>query len=483
MDVLVVDDEEDVRRMLCVALRREQHQVSEAASAEQALEALEQRRFDVVLLDIRMQGMSGLDALIQIRERAPEPAVIMVTGESSTANALNAGRGGAYDFVTKPLDGDQIEYLLDAVNRAGRITRGRRSEAASGTAGVATPGAAGAATSVTPGAAAPGTMGPQTGTEPGAATGDNRFGLLGDSPALRALLDQVRRIGTSQGRVLISGENGSGKELVAAALHRLSRRSAGPFVKLNCAALPRELVESELFGHERGAFTHAVQSRKGRIEQADHGTLFLDEVGDLALEAQAKLLRAIETGELERVGGTRTVSFDVRFIAATNKDLAAAMESGRFREDLFYRLNVLPVHVPPLRERRTDVVPLARHFLAAFCASEGRATLALSDEAGALLKEYPWPGNVRELRNLMERAAVLIAGETVRAEDLAVWLETPGARDEAVGLRGEIERRESEAVRRALEAADGNVTQAAAALGIDRTNLHRKIRKYGIERR
>lgn len=452
MDVLIVDDEEEIRSVLRRVLEREGHSIVEAASGELALEALARRPFDVVLLDIRMPGMSGLDALTQVRERSPETAVIMVSGEDSARNAMTAGRRGAYDFVSKPLVDGQIEYLLDALDRAKRVTQGRRK---AGATSVAAPAEAGSAAA---------------------------FGLIGEATALKSLLDQLRRIGPSQGRVLITGENGSGKELVATAIHGLSKRANGPLIKLNCAALPRELVESELFGHERGAFTHAVQSRKGKIEQADGGTLFLDEIGDLALEAQAKLLRAIETGEVERVGGSRPIAADVRFIAATNKDLAAAMAAGAFREDLFHRLNVLPIHVPPLRERRTDIVPLARHFLAAFCAAEGRTPLALTGSAGELLLEYPWPGNVRELRNLMERAAVLVAGDEVRAEDLAIWLEPTSSREEAVGLRGEIERREADAVRRALESADGNVTQAAAALGIDRTNLHRKIRKYGIER-
>ena len=443
MDVLVVDDEDDIRLMLARVLEKEGFTVAQAESGERALAALDQKSFDVVLLDIRMPGMSGLDALTQIRERRPESAVIMVSGESSASNALKAGRHGAYDFVTKPLDGGQIEYLLDAIDRASRVTRGRR--------------------------AAP----PEGGN----------FGLIGDSAPMRSLLEQIRRIGPSQGRVLITGENGSGKELVAAAIHQLSKRADGPFVKLNCAALPRDLVESELFGHERGAFTNAVSSRKGRIEQADHGTLFLDEIGDLAIEAQAKLLRAVETGEVERLGGTRATTVDVRFIAATHRDLPAAIEAGTFRQDLYFRLNVLPIHVPPLRERRADVVPLALHFLAACCEAEGRTPPRFANSAAELLTEYAWPGNVRELRNLMERAAVLVAGDEVRAEDLVLWLESPPAREDAIGLRGEIERREADAVRRALDQAQWNVTQAAATLGIDRTNLHRKIRKYGIERR
>ena len=309
------------------------------------------------------------------------------------------------------------------------------------------------------------------------------LGILGSSPAIAALIESVRRVAPSQGRVLITGENGSGKELVAHAIHVLSRRASGPFVKINCAAIPKDLVESELFGYERGAFTGALQSKKGRLELADHGTLFLDEIGDLALDAQAKLLRVIETGEVEKVGATRTQTFDVRIVAATNKDLAAAVDDGSFRQDLYYRLNVLPLHVPPLRERPADIAPIAEHFINQFCATEGHPQKRLTPDAQALLEEYHWPGNVRELRNLMERAAILVEGTEVRAEDLTSWLERSADHSDGVGLRGEIERREAEAIRKALESASGNVTQAAAGLGIDRTNLHRKMRKYGIARR
>jgi two-component system nitrogen regulation response regulator NtrX len=283
--------------------------------------------------------------------------------------------------------------------------------------------------------------------------------------------------------VLVTGENGSGKELVAEAIHRLSKRAAGPFVKLNCAAIPKDLVESELFGYEKGAFTGALQAKRGRLEVADGGTLFLDEIGDLSLEAQAKLLRAIETGEVERVGGTKTLHCDARIVAATNKDLTQAIEDGEFRQDLFFRLNVLPLNVPPLRERAGDIELLARHFLARFCGAEGLPLKRLSPEALAALEAYAWPGNVRELRNLMERAAILVEGEQVRDVDVEPWLVAEGGDPDAVGLRGEIGRREADAIRKALESAGWNVTQAAAGLGIDRTNLHRKMRKYGIKRR
>jgi two-component system nitrogen regulation response regulator NtrX len=436
LEILVVDDQADIRAMLRGVLEDEHHVVREAESGDRALEMLDQKRVDVVLLDLSMPGMSGLDALVKIREMAPDTGVIVVTGEKTTENAFQAAQRGAYDFIEKP---PNPEHLLAVVAEAARVTRLRRTK-----------------------------------TSPPA--GD--LGIVGESPAIQTLIEAVRRIAPSQGRVLITGESG-----VAHALHALSRRAAGPFVKINCAAIPKDLVESELFGYERGAFTGALQSKKGRLEMADQGTLFLDEIGDLSLEAQAKLLRAIETGEAERVGGTRTLQFDVRIVAATNKGLAAALEDGSFRQDLYYRLNVLPLHVPPLRERPGDIAMLASHFLTAFCAAEGRSDKRLGEEALAVLRDYHWPGNVRELRNLMERAAILVEGEEVRAEDLAPWLESSAGRDEAVGLRGEIERREADAICKALDAASWNVTQAAAGLGIDRTNLHRKIRKYGIERR
>ena len=440
LEVLVVDDDRDVRLGLRGMLEDGGHAVEEAANGDEALRMLAERVMDAVLLDLDMPGMNGLDALLKIREVAPDMGVIVVTGKSTTENAFRAAKRGAFDFIGKGvLD---AEHLLAVLEEAARITRVRRG-AAAGTGG--------------------------------------DLGMIGESPALEALMEKVRRVAPSQGRVLVTGENGSGKELVAHAIHALSKRSGGPFVKLNCAAIPKDLVESELFGYERGAFTSAVQPKKGRLEMADQGTLFLDEIGDLSLEAQAKLLRVIETGEFERVGATRTLRCDVRIVAATNKDLAAARGAGEFREDLFHRLNVLPLHVPALRERRTDIAALARHFLAQACAAEDKPAKQLTEEARRMLEAYAWPGNVRELKNLMERAAILVDGDMVRAEDLAVWLEPP-ASEEGVGLRGEIERREADAIRRALEGAEWNVTQAAAGLGIDRTNLHRKMRKYGIAR-
>jgi len=459
--VLTVDDDARIRRTLRGVLEDEGHETGEAANAGEAYEALEKRRWDAVLLDLTMPGEHGLDALLKIREQAPDTAVIVVSGESTLENAVKAGQRGAFDFVPKPIN--DPEHLLEVLREAVKVTRLRRGAKPApngGSTGARNAGAAGA-----------------EGANDAMAT------IVGDCPAVDRMREQIRRVAPSNGRVLITGENGAGKELAALAIHALSKRSGGAFVKLNCAAIPKDLLESELFGYEKGAFTGAVASKKGRLELADGGTLFLDEIGDLALDAQAKLLRALETGEIERLGGTRTAKVDVRLLAATNKDLAAAVKAGDFREDLYFRLNVLPVAVPPLRERKSDVGPLASHFLERFAEAEGRGAMTLADDARELLEEYHWPGNVREMRNLMERAVVLVKGDVVTAAELNPWLESPPEEGEDAGLKGRVARSEIDSIRRALDAADWNVTQAAAGLGIDRTNLHRKMRKYGIARR
>ncbi len=453
--VLVVDDDARVRQSLRRFLEDEGHDVLESPNAAHAYTTLERQKVDAVLLDIRMPGEHGLDALVRIREQAPDTAVIIVSGEGTVEHALQAGQRGAFDFIEKPVQDPQ--RLSDTLAEAVRVTRLRRRDEA--------PSARPAA----PASAA-------------VALGDD-LGMIGASLALERMREQVRKVAPSNGRVLILGENGAGKELVAHAIHALSKRAAGAFVKLNCAAIPKDLLESELFGFEKGAFTGATQSKKGRLEMADGGTLFLDEIGDLALEAQAKLLRALETGEIERLGGTRSAKVDVRLLAATNRDLADAVQQGEFREDLYFRLNVLPIQVPALRERRGDVQRLAEHFLAQYAATEGRTPQRLAADAVTLLDDYHWPGNIRELRNLMERAVVLVSGDEIGAGDLLPWLETSPGEGEDSGLKGKVARSEIESIRRALETADWNVTQAAAGLGIDRTNLHRKMRKYGIARR
>ena len=457
--ILLIDDDSAIRRQLRGVLEDEGHETAEAPTAADGYAQLGKGAFDAVLLDLRMPGEHGLDALVKIREMAPDTAVIIVSGEGTLEHAMKAGQRGAYDFIEKPIR--DPDHLIETLGEAVRVTRLRRR-----------PGP----TDVAPGASPAGAAATELASDPS-------MGLVGQSPAMERLREQIRRVAPSAGRVLVTGENGAGKELVAAAIHMLSKRANGPFVRLNCAAIPKDLLESELFGYEKGAFTGALQAKKGRLELADGGTLFMDEIGDLALEAQAKLLRALETGEIERVGGTRTAKVDVRLIAATNKDLAAGVRSGEFREDLYFRLNVLPLAVPPLRERRGDIARLCAHFLERFAAAEGRPAPALAADAAELLEDYHWPGNVRELRNLMERAVVLVDGASITANDLDAWLESAPDTDEDSGLKGRIARSEIDSIRRALDTADWNVTQAAAGLGIDRTNLHRKMRKYGIARR
>jgi two-component system nitrogen regulation response regulator NtrX len=446
--ILVVDDEPGIRDMLTTRFELDGHQVATAATGERALAVLSEQSFDVAFLDLNLGGgMNGLELLKQARSAHGDLAAVMISAQGSIQEAVEATKLGAFDFLEKPLDPARLEIILRHL--AERAGLKRRARAAS------MPGAPGAE-------------------------------MIGRSEALAKL---------------ITGENGSGKELVARAIHLGSRRADAAFVKLNCAAIPKDLIESELFGYERGAFTGAVQAKKGKLEMADEGTLFLDEIGDLSLDAQAKLLRAIETGEVERVGGTKTSTVDVRLVSATHKDLAAQVRAGAFREDLYFRLNVLPLHVPPLRERKEDIALLAQHFMHAFAQAEGLADKELTPEAVALLEGYSWPGNVRELRNLMERTVILVPGPLVDAADIADWLvpitrsaPPDGARgEEATGddddgpaepgtLREELERREAEAIVKVLEGARWNVTQAAAQLGVDRTNLHRKMRKYGIRR-
>ena len=466
--ILVVDDEPGIREMLTTRFEIDGHAVETAATGERALAVLAEHSFDVAFLDLNLGGgMNGLELLKQARTAHGDLAAVMISAQGSIAEAVEATKLGAFDFLEKPLDPARLELILRHLAERAGLKRRARAAALPGAGGVE---------------------------------------MIGRSEALARLSKEIERVAPTTGKVLITGENGSGKELVARAIHLGSRRADAAFVKLNCAAIPKDLIESELFGYERGAFTGAVQAKKGKLEMADGGTLFLDEIGDLSLDAQAKLLRAIETGEVERVGGTKTSTVDVRLVSATHKDLASQVRAGAFREDLYFRLNVLPLHVPPLRERREDIALLAQHFLHTFAQAEGLADKELTPEATALLEGYSWPGNVRELRNLMERAVILVPGPLVHDRDIADWL-VPVTRNVAAGggagaagvgadggegddegpaepgtLREELERREAEAIVKVLEAARWNVTQAAAQLGVDRTNLHRKMRKYGIRR-
>jgi DNA-binding NtrC family response regulator len=446
--LLIVDDERNIQVTLARALTLEGYAAETAGSGREALEKIAALPVDAVVMDVKMPDLDGLAVLERARALRPDLPVIIMSGHGSLETVRQAFKLGAFDYLEKPIT--ERDKLLVAVRNALALTRLTAENAALRR------------------AAGPGEM-------------------LGSGPALQRLLDLVRRAAPSEGRVLVTGENGTGKELVARALHDGSRRRDRPFVKLNCAAVPAELIESELFGHEKGAFTGAVAARKGRFELADGGTLFLDEVGDMPAAMQAKVLRVLQEGELERVGGAQTLKVDVRVVAATNKDLAAEVAAGRFREDLYYRLAVVLIHAPPLRGRREDVPALADRFLAEACERNGRRPMRLSREAHLALQGHAWPGNVRELRNAVERLAILCDGPQLGPDDVAAAL--PGARRprtdrarEGAGFHELVEDAEREIIVAVLAAHQDNVSDTARALGLERSHLYKKMRALGIRR-
>jgi two-component system nitrogen regulation response regulator NtrX len=443
--ILIVDDEANIRSSLKGVLSREGWQVDDAPSVA-AARTLLREAYDIVLLDVWFPGENGLDLLAEIRDAAPATTVIMMSGHANVETAVQATRLGAYDFLEKPLSLDRLLVLL----RNASATQALASENQRLRAPWATP-------------------------------------LVGSSPALHKLLAEIALAGPSPARVLLSGENGTGKELVARALHEASPRRAMPFVAVNCSAIPEELFESELFGHEKGAFTGATQARRGRFEEAHGGTLLLDEVADLSARAQTKLLRVLEAAELTRVGGSRPIRVDVRVLSATNRDLRAAMAANTFREDLFHRLAVVPVHVPALRQRVEDIPPLVEHFLGALANETGRRPPSFTPGALDALRRYPFPGNVRELKNLVERLVIMNPGARIGPEQVASVLPVavPGAQTgapaeapaELSAAVHEFERRHIEA---ALAAEGGNMTRAAARLGLERSHLYKKMRQLGL---
>lgn len=451
--VLIVDDEANIRRMVGSLLRAEEYDVWEAASAQEGLARVQANEPDVVLMDLMMPGDSGLDVLPRLRKAAPDLPVVMMSGRASLSDAVRATKLGAFHFLEKPLSPEAVLLTLRSaleLRQTRALNRALRE---------------------------------QLGDE------DN---MVGASPAMAEVRTLIGRVAPTDARVLITGESGTGKELAAAAIHRDSPRAAGPFVRLNCAAIPRDLVESELFGHEKGAFTGATERRRGRFELAHGGTLLLDEVGDLGQEAQAKLLRALETGEIERVGGSEPIRVDVRILAATNKDLRAEVAAGRFREDLFYRLHVIPLHLPPLRERRDDITPLVTHFLTRNHQRHGLRPPRLTDAALEALVRHTWSGNVRELANLMERLAILHAGIDVGVGEIRQLLAgaVTGPAAEPLGYRDSDDRAlpdrldayERALITGALAAAAGSIAEAARRLQTDRANLYRRMRRLHIDR-
>jgi len=452
--ILVVDDEPSIRFSLAELLGEEGHDVREAPHAPAALAMLEEAPADLVLSDLTMPAMDGLQLLEEVRSRHAQTLFVLVTAHGDERTAVRALKNGAYDYIPKPFDNDEVR----AVVRRAREVLSLRAENARLREELAGP----------------------------------FRGLIGDSPAIREVVKVVRRAGPTDATVLVTGESGTGKEVVARALHAESRRRAKPFIALNCSALPGDLVESELFGHLRGAFTGADRDRQGLFEAADGGTLFLDEVGDLAAPAQAKLLRALEERQVTPVGSTKPVSVDVRVVAATNRPLDRLAGEGGFREDLLYRLRVIALHLPPLRERREDVPAIALHFLGEMAARHGRPVRGLAEGARRALLAYDWPGNVRELRNAVERAVVLAEGEEIEVGDLPPQLLASAAPLGPVSAAladipfAEARERAVDAFERAyLQAAlerHGNVSAAARALGLHRQSLQKKLRQLGLTR-
>jgi two-component system, NtrC family, nitrogen regulation response regulator NtrX len=448
--VLVVDDEPGVRAALVGVLRDEGYSVDAVDSGEACLDRLTRTAYDVILLDIWLPGIDGLATLQRLRDRQVDAAVVMISGHGNIESAVRAIKIGAFDFIEKPLSLDKTVLVVGNALRQQRLEVENRALRA---------------------------------------RVDQELKMVGETYAMNQLREQVAMAAPTNGRVLISGENGTGKEIVARSIHALSRRRSGPFVEVNCAAIPEELIESELFGHVRGAFTGAVADRRGKFELADGGTIFLDEIGDMSLKTQAKVLRVLQEQIVEPVGGTARVRVDTRVLAATNKDLTEEIKAGRFREDLYFRLNVIPIFVPPLRDRTEDIPLLADHFMRLFAREYGRRLKTLDESAAAVLAQYAWPGNVRELRNVIERLIIMVPGEVITAKDLAFL--GGGARPEppdgpAEGpaeiqmLHDARDAFERDYILKALARQQGNISRTAELLGVERSNFYRKMRALGI---
>jgi two-component system, NtrC family, nitrogen regulation response regulator NtrX len=448
---MVVDDERGIRAALGQLLEYEGYDVRAVENAVDALVEYERFKPHLVFMDVKMAGIDGLEALKRLREIDARATVVMISGHATIQTAVEATQLGAYDILEKPLDTDRILVTLrNALEHLGLQEENERLKS----------------------------------------TIESRFEIVGKSYAIRALIDKIEKVASTPARVLITGENGTGKELVARAVHRQSGRAKGPFVEVNCAAIPGELIESELFGHMKGSFTGAVSDRPGKFEQADGGTLFLDEVGDMSLNAQAKVLRVLQDNVVTRIGGSKPVQVDVRVLAATNKSLEEEIAAGRFREDLFYRLNVVPLTVPALRDRREDIPPLVAHFVATLSEREGVTPRTISPEAVALLGTFDWPGNVRELRNTIERLLILSSGPRITADDVDRLVGRRADSGEG-GLGTLLEVPTFEEFKHAAERAylvaklrayDWNVSETARALDMPRSNLYKKIERYGLSR-
>jgi len=446
--ILIVDDEPGVRTALSGVLRDEGYAVEAVSTGEACLDRAIRGGIDLIVLDVWLPGMDGLATLARLRERQVDAQVVLISGHGNIESAVRAIKMGAFDFVEKPLSLEKTVLVVSNALKQRRLEAENRALRA---------------------------------------RVDRHQTMIGESYSMRQLREQVAMAAPTNGRVLIYGENGTGKELVARTIHTLSRRRTGAFVEVNCAAIPEELIESELFGHVRGAFTGAVADRRGKFEVADGGTIFLDEIGDMSLKTQAKVLRVLQEQTMEPVGGTTRIKVDARVVAATNKELQAEIRSGRFREDLYFRLNVIPIFVPPLRDRQEDIPLLADHFMAQLAREYGRRAKSFTTGARAALQRYPWPGNVRELRNIIERLIIMVPGEAISPVDLSfldptalAQADTGAAPVERITLHEARERFERDLILRTLAEQQGNMSRTAEVLGVERSNLYRKMKAFGI---
>jgi two-component system, NtrC family, nitrogen regulation response regulator NtrX len=445
--VLIVDDEPGIRESLTGVLQDEGYQCAAVESGEQCLEELARQSYDVVLLDVWLPGMDGLETLARVQEipLAERPEVVIISGHGTIETAVRATKLGAFDFLEKPLTIAKVTVVINNAVQQRRL---------------------------------------ELELERLRGSGDARPRIIGESVPMKALRQQLGLMAATNGRVLIFGESGTGKELIAHAIHAASARASESFVEVNCAAIPEELIESELFGHRKGSFAGALGEKQGKLHKADGGTLFLDEVGDMSLKTQAKVLRAFDEQRFEPVGASESIQVDVRVVASTNKNLEEEIERGNFREDLFYRLNVVPFYVPPLRERIEDVRLLADYFLREFTTSYGRKPKELAEGAFRALEEYPWPGNVRELRNLMERIVIMNPQVRIEARHIPLDRARRAVFDRPMDRFGSLqevrEAAERDYILKKLEDAKGNVTRTAETLGLERSHLYRKMKALGI---
>jgi two-component system response regulator AtoC len=440
-NILVVDDEEPFRRLLKNELARKGYAVSVAADGGEALRLMRENPFDAILLDVVMPGVDGLSLMKKLKEDPSAPPIIVLTGKATVETAVEAMKNGAYDYLTKPYKLDELVIVVDRACEYGRLSVKSKL------------------------------------LEQELVRKESPFEFVGTSRQLKDILALIRKVAPTDSPVFIQGESGTGKELIANTVWHYSKRKETPFIALNCASLSESLIESEIFGHEKGAFTSAYQLKHGLVEVADTGTLFLDEIGEMPIGLQAKLLRFLDSGEFRRVGGNKALTVDVRLIAATNKDLAAMIKKGTFREDLYYRLNVINITLPPLRERKEDISALARHFLKQYAKKLDKSITDLTSDALELLAGYHWPGNVRELENVVERAVILCESNLLGAEDLSV--PTPAVIAE-LGTNPSLEEMEKNYILRVLKETNGNQSRASQLLGIDRKTLYLKLKKYGI---